>query len=257
VFKKAVAQRPGDWQTYRAAATYFAGVQQFDEAEKYSRKVIEIAPENSSGYMALGALLLKLGHQKEAEQMLLKAVDLNPTATGYANIAVVYMDQHRYADAVTVMEKAAALAEKTQPGEFRIWGNLGDAYWLAKAPPEKARAAWTRAADITRAQAQATTPADPELLSYLAKFETKAGEPAPALEHVQEAVKEGAAVATVHYQAALAYALLGRVDSSLEEIAAALRLKYPVDEIQRAPELENVRGDRRYKSLFESPAVSH
>ena len=250
LYAKAIAQRPGDWRTYRAAATYYTGVQQLAKAERYSRKVLDLAPDNSEGYMNLGALLLKLGQQKEGERMLLKAQNLNPTASGYANLAYLYMGQHRFPEAVVVMEKSAAIAEHQQSGEFRIWGNLGDAYWLAHADSEKARQAWSRAASIVRDRLGAAPAQDTELLSYLAKFEAKAGESGPASRHLDTALAQGKSNANTQYQAALAYAVLGRADDSLHALATAIELKYPVDEIQQAPELATVRADRRYSLLF-------
>jgi tetratricopeptide (TPR) repeat protein len=253
LYRKAIAQRPGDWRTYRAAATYYSSVQQFAEAERYSRKVLDLAPDNSEGYMNLGALLLKLGRRKEAERMLLKAQDLNATASGYANLAYLYMAQHRFAEAVVVMEKSAAIAEQQQSGEFRIWGNLGDAYWLARAAPEKARQAWSRAATIVRDLLGAAPTQDSELLSYLAKFEAKAGDSDLASRHLDTALAHGEGNANTQYQAALAYAVLGRSDDSLHALAAAIQLKYPVDEIQQAPELEILWRDPRYLRLFPQP----
>ena len=255
LFAKAIAQRPGDWRTYRAAATYYTGVQQLAEAERYSRKVLDLAPDNSEGYMNLGALLLKLGQRKEAERMLLKAQDLNPTASGYSNLGYLYLAQHRFPEAVAVMEKSTAIAEQQQSGEFRIWGNLGDAYWLAHANPEKARQAWSRAATIVRDRLGAAPVQDPELLSYLAKFEAKAGDLGPASRHLDTALAQGKSSANTQYEAALAYAVLGRADDSLRALAAAIQLKYPIDEIQQAPELGTLRGDRRYSLLFPSPSA--
>ena len=62
------------------------------------------------------------------------------------------MFEKRYADAVPIMEQAAPRAPSELPNSFRLWGNLGDAYWLAKQDPQRAREAWLRAAGMVEQQ---------------------------------------------------------------------------------------------------------
>jgi serine/threonine-protein kinase len=252
VYAKAIKQRPGDWLTYRSAASYFARTQRLEEAEKYFRKVIELTPDNHEGYRNLGGVLLRVGRQKEAEQALIRAQNLNPTATALANLGFLYMQQRRYDEAVQAMEQASDLAVVQAPAEFLIWGNLGDAYWLAQTNPEKAKQAWRRAAAIARGQILGTA-TDAERLSYLAKFEAKAGDLGPALQHIEEALKYGAQNGTVRFQAAIVYTLLDQKQRAFTELAAAVKRNYPIDEIQQAPELATLRGDPGYSQALVQP----
>src|SRR5262249_32261016 len=109
--------------------------------------------------------------------------------------------------------------------------------------------AWLRAAEIARNQINASP--DGELLGYLAKYEVKGGEPIPALDHIEAALRNSPENATVHFQAAIVYTLLDRKDRAWEELAAAVERKYPIPDIQLAPELESLRGDERYLRLFD------
>ncbi len=250
VYAKAIAQRPGDWLTYRYAASHYASTQRFDDAERSFRRVIDLTPDNHEGYRNLGAVLLKLGgRQREAEEMLLRAQSLNPTARALANLGYLYMQQRRYTEAVAVMEQAVALAPQQVPNDYIIWGNLGDAYWLARSSMDKAKESWRKAAEIVRRQITGTA-GDGDALSYLAKFEAKAGESDGALRHVEAALAHSPQSATVRYQAGLVYALLGRHDRAVDELASAITLKYSTEEIQQAPELDSLRGDPRYVQLF-------
>lgn len=59
-------------------------IKQLDNAEKAFRKVIEVAPENSSGYRELAQLYLRAGRgYPEARALAEKAVALEPTALNY------------------------------------------------------------------------------------------------------------------------------------------------------------------------------
>jgi serine/threonine-protein kinase len=252
VYATAIKQRPGDWLTYRSAASYFARTQRLAESEKHFRKVIELTPDNHEGYRNLGAVLLRLGRLKEAEQALLRAQSLNPTAAGLGNLGFLYMQQRRYNEAVKVMEQAAELAVVQAPAEFLIWGNLGDAYWLSQSNPEKAKQAWSRAAAIARGQLMGTA-ADAEPLGYLAKFEAKAGDSGPAVQHIEAALQHGSQNGMVRLQAAIVYALLDQKQRALAELAAAVKHNVSIDEIQQAPELATLRGDPGYSQVLVQP----
>jgi serine/threonine-protein kinase len=136
IYKKAIRARPGEWLSYMNLATFYAGRQRYADAEPFYRKAIELSPDNHLPYRNLGAMLIALGRNEEAESLLLKARSLNPTARAASNLGTLYMLGGRYQEAVPILEQAADLAPKEVPNEYRIWGNLGDAYWLSGAPED-------------------------------------------------------------------------------------------------------------------------
>ena len=249
VFKQAVAARPGDWISYSNLAAFYDSHQRYAEAESQFRKVLELTPDNPYGYRNIAAVLIRLGKAGEAEEMLRKALALRPLARTYSNLGALLMFQRRYADAVPVMEKSAEIATRETPREYRIWGNLGDAYWLAKLPPEKAQAAWRRAVEIAEPQLTGR-PGDAELLSLLAKYHAKLGDKANALQRTAAAQRLAPSSAMVQYQAGLTYALLEDRGRALAALAAAVRLKYSIQEIRLAPELEPLHGSREFQQLI-------
>jgi hypothetical protein len=54
----------------------------------------------------------------------------------------------------------------------------------------------------------------------------------------------------VRYQAALAYAVIGRRAEALAELAKAVELRYPVETIRQSPELDPLRGEAEYKRII-------
>jgi tetratricopeptide (TPR) repeat protein/tRNA A-37 threonylcarbamoyl transferase component Bud32 len=251
LYQRALALRPSDWMVAMYAASFYQTRQRTDESEKLYRKAISLSPDNYAPYRNLGGLLFRLGRYREAEQMMLKAQQLNPTSIGYSNLAALYMLQRRYTEAVPMAKLAAERAPRDSPNEYRIWGNLGDAYWLARMPQPQAVEAWTKAAALARAQL-ARTPADMRILATLAKFEAKIGQNADAIRDAGDAVRRDPANAAIRFQAALALALAGRHNEALDELAKALELKLPVSEIREAPELEPLRNLPRFKQLTSS-----
>ena len=149
------------------------------------------------------------------------------------------------------MEKAVEFARREAQNSFRIWGNLGDAHWLAKGDAQKGRSAWLEAAAIAEKQLTGT-PADAERLSLMANYLAKAGDKEGALRRIKSALDYGGDRAPVRYQAGLTYARLGQHEQAIEEIRLAIAYKYSKTEIQAAPELELLRMDPRFQQLFQS-----
>jgi tetratricopeptide (TPR) repeat protein/tRNA A-37 threonylcarbamoyl transferase component Bud32 len=240
VYKKAIHARPGDWRSYSNLATYYAGRQRYADAERLLRKVIDLTPDNHLGYRNLGGLYILLGRNDEAEGMLLKAWSLNPKAKTASNLGALYTFVGRYPDAVTILEKAVVLAEREAPNDYKIWGNLGDAYWLSGAPPDKASSAFRHAVEIAE-RLRAGKPEDADLSSVLAEYYAKLGARDQAVERIEAALSTDPKSASVHYQAGLVYAMLGEDDRARREVAEALARGIAPDQIQHAPELKPLR----------------
>jgi tetratricopeptide (TPR) repeat protein len=251
VYRRAIAERPGDWLSYQFAGSYFALRQKLDEAERNYRKAIELTPDNHAPYQNLGAILLRAGRVREAEQMMRRGLSLNATSAAYSNLSTLYMYQGRYGDAVSPAENAVRLAQSDAPVEYRVWGNLGDAYWLAGEPREKSLQAWTEARNRA-AELVSRTPKNALYLAHLAKFEAKLGSPADAARHIAAAVKLTPDDAAVRFQCGLALAVAGRLPEALAHIEAAVAKNFPVDEVRRSPELAPLRNQSRFQQLIQS-----
>ena len=252
-FLRAIAARPDDWQSYSQLAVFYSSQQRDADAEKFFRKVTELAPDGPTGYRNLGATLFRLGRNSEAEVMMRKSVALRPTVPAYSNLGALMMFLGRYSDAVRAMEEATKLAPDAAPNNYLVWGNLGDAYWLSKASPEKSRAAWTKAAQIGERQLTGK-PADSDLLSLLALYQAKLDNPVEAKARAAQALAFSPESAVVHYQASLAYTLIGDKERGFAELKAAIERGYSKSEIRAAPELATLRSDPKFESITKRDA---
>jgi eukaryotic-like serine/threonine-protein kinase len=249
--QRAVAARPGDWVSQNDLGVFYRSQQRYADAERAYRRVVTLSPDNHMGYRNLGVALVSLGRNREAEDALRKALDLRPVSGVYNNLGALLMFEKRYAEAVPIMEKAAELAITERATSFRLWGNLGDAYWLAKQEPQKARAAWLRAAETVEQQLTGTA-GDAERLSLLANYRAKAGKGDEATRRIESAITYAPGSATVRYQAALTYSILGEKDRALNELKLAIEHGYSRNEVRVAPELEPLRADPQYQTLVQN-----
>jgi serine/threonine-protein kinase len=247
VFKKAIRARPGEWRSYMNLASFFAGRQRYQKAEPLYKKAIELSPDNHLPYRNFGAMLISLGRYQEAESMLRKAMSLNPTSRAASNLGTLYMFEKRYTEAVPLLEQAVEAAPRDFPNDYRIWGNLGDAYWLARGPDDKRTGAYRKAIDIaTRVRASDPAGIDAALALYFAKL----GEKEHARQSIALAVKSAPENAAIRFEAGEAYAILGDDEPALQELKEALLRGYAVDEVKRAPELEKLRDTGKLETVL-------
>jgi eukaryotic-like serine/threonine-protein kinase len=248
-YLRAITARPDDWQSYSQLAVFYSSQQRDADAEKFFRKVTELAPDGPIGYRNLGATLFRLGRKTDAEVMIKKSLAIRPTVQALSNLGALMMFMGRYSEAVHAMEDTAKMAPAEAPNNYLVWGNLGDAYWLSKASPEKSRAAWTTAVQIAERQLSGTK-VDAELLGLLAKYQAKLGHPAESHARATQALAYAPESAMVHYQAGLAHALLGEKEQGFAELKAAIERGYSINEIQVAPELASLRSDPRFEGII-------
>lgn len=116
-FEKAIASEPAYAHAYAMAAGGYAFLgatgqmapgEAFSVVHKYSDKAIELDRSLAAGYVAKGsAYLLYDWKWKQAYEALLKAIELNPAATGaHQLLSLYYQSTGRKKEAVAVMEEA-------------------------------------------------------------------------------------------------------------------------------------------------------
>lgn len=88
-----------------------ANLGRFDRAKQSLRTAIEIGPQWSGGYVALAQLLLQTGGDlSEAEQLALKAVELEPSAPNYYLLSATLHQSGEVSKATRAIERAIELA---------------------------------------------------------------------------------------------------------------------------------------------------
>ena len=211
------------------------------------RAASQLAPDSPSPLSNLGGVLLAEGRYKEAEEILTRALAIRPNALGYSNLGIAQFYQARYKDAAQTFQKAAEL----RPGDDRLWRNLGDAHALA-GEPAKAADAYTKAVQQVQ-KLLALRPHDPQLLQNLALYYAKQGEKQKAQSTLAQAARFSTKDPEFIFNTGVIYELTGQRDRALSELHTALRSGYSLSEIQNAPELSQLRADKRYPEILGGP----
>jgi eukaryotic-like serine/threonine-protein kinase len=246
-YRRAIQYRTNFWLGYNDLAVFYNDRGRYEEAEAALRKAASLTPDNNLVYSNLGGVQMARGEWAEAERSFRKAIDLRPRGSVYSNLGTLYIYTERYADAVPVLEKAAALSGSDRHGDV-IWGNLGDAYRWTRGREKDAPAAYARAIELGTAQL-AVNPNDATLLSQIAVYHAKAGQSSAAGNLIHTALGLAPRDHSILYRSALILEIEGRRKQSLAALRASVSSGQSISVIEREPELASLRADPAYRGV--------
>jgi Tfp pilus assembly protein PilF len=140
--------------------------------------------------------------------------------------------------------------------DYSVWGNLASAYYYSSGESENAQATYRRAIRMAEEQRR-VNPRDPEVLAALADYYSVVGERDRALSMIEQALSMAPENADVLSSAGLVYEKLGDRETGIQWITKALESGYPLSEIERLPELQDLAADPRYKRAVSKFSDEH
>ena len=209
------------------------------------RKVVELAPDNASGHYNLGAVFFQMGRLDEAQQSYRRALDIVPSSSAYTGLGTVLFFQGKYSDSIGLFEKATLLG----PRDPRFWHNLGDAQRWIPGQKSKAAESFDRAIALLR-EYLGTDPENGPHWSLMAKCLAKRGRVAESLDAIRRALEIAPAHVASLARAITVYELAGDREKALRYLASALESGYGRIEIERDPELDDLRREPRARAIL-------
>lgn len=245
--RRATEIRPESWLGYNQLGNFYARHGRYELAEKQFALVAALIPDSVLGHENVGAMNLYLGRYAPAEQALRRALAIRPSANAYSNLSTCALFQGQPRQAVALLEKATTL----DPNDHRLWRNLGDAHRALAQWPEKARDAYRRAIELAEKQF-AVNPNSADLATSLALYWAKLSDNRQAMEYLAKA-PDAQMNATYLYRVAVVHELLHHRQRALTVLASAVQKGYSVEQIQRDPELAELRKDPRFRLTGPAP----
>jgi tetratricopeptide (TPR) repeat protein len=257
-YKQAIDLRPHAWWSLKQLGLFYLNHGRFPEAEQYFIKVIQLTPSSAKAYNNLGAAYLKMGRYDDAIEQLEKSISIEPIAYACGNLGYLYFMDGRFGEAAAQYEKATELIAT----DFRIWGNLADAYRWTPPLAAKAPAAYRRAIDLVQKEI-AINPVEAQLHSRLATYwaalglidsslADRAAERRTAAAEIEKAIRLAPADGTVQFHATIVYEQARHRDRALRALKTSLQASSEYrEEIRRTPALEKLRTDPRFHRLFD------
>lgn len=244
-YRKAAQLDPNDWSVHRYFGTFFYRNAKYDLALAEWERARELSADNILVLRNLAAAYQKMDRDDDAAAVLQRALEVQPSAGIYNNLATLRFFQGRYEDSAAAFEKAVEF----NPTLHLYWGNLGDAHRWIPGNDLKAKTSYERAIQLAGEKLSAS-PNDAELLSYVALYAAKSGDKKLALEHLDRIERVAQRNPATYYKSAVVYEIAGNRPNALRDLETALRLGYPLKEVQTEPELVSLRSDRAYHQMI-------
>lgn len=218
------------------------------KAEQAFRKSIQMDPESPSSYAYLNAALLRQNRNDEALQVLQQGLQVRPHWELYTNLGTSLFAKGDYLGAVQAFENAVS-EKKGSPGIYLLWANLADAQRWIPAQVQASKQSYLRAITLLRPMLE-RTPNDITMSSRMALYQAYVEEKQQALTRVRQVLSLAPKVADIQFRAALTLELTGNRNEALDALLQASKLGYPLNLIESAPDLLNLRRDARYQQFL-------
>ena len=243
-YKQAIATRPDFWLPYNQAGTFYLREGQYEQAERMFATVAALIPDATLGHENQGALELLLGRYDAAEIALRRAIAIQPSSAAYSNLGFCFFLRRQYAAAVPRFEKATEL----QPGDDKLWRNLGDAYHRVPEQASKSAAAYGTAIKLAQGRL-ALNPRSADALTALALYYAKTGDRANALANARRS-NQVPLSSDMYLRLAETYEILGDRDQALKSVTTGIAKGLGPKQIEQDPDLEPLTRDPRYRQLL-------
>jgi len=245
-FRRALELRPGDAGIHRELGLHQYATGDVDGAIASFLTATTLLPDDATLWSSLGGLYLANGDSGRAADAFNRSLAMEPSYGALSNLGTLRYGQGRYGEAAALYRQAARL----DPGDFRIWGNIGDALAAAGAAPAEGRSAYARAARLAE-EYLAIKPGDAQASALLGWYRANLGQATQARAQLAAAERldtEHAEVALINAQT---LALLGEPGPARERMARARQAGIPDARIDAAPALQGLATAGR------SPAANH
>ena len=242
-YERAVALDPYYWLNFNVLGVACFQTGDNTRAVNAFRRVIELEPAKVDGYENLASVDLRLGNWDESIRYYEQALKIRPDFGIYSNLGTAYFYLKRYAEAVGMFEKAAAM----NPHDETVEGNLADAYrWSGRR--EQARATYHKAIAMAYRQLQVNS-ADAATTGHLALYYAKVGNVQQGLVLIHRARALDHSNVRLIYDEAAIQSLAGNAEAALSCLRQAFEKGYPPTEAKADPELNGIQGRPDFEQL--------
>lgn len=218
---RAIELQPDDSQSYIAMGAFLFKMGRSEEALPYYRRITDLMPDNSTALNDLGSALYLTGDVAGATEAWQESLALDPSAIAYSNVGSGLFFLGRFDEAVEVYHKAVEQA----PENFEFWGNLADAYRFSESLSELAGPMYVNAIKLGNERLQ-VNPSDADTLSMVGHYYANVGERELALQYMARAEALAPQSMYIYYSSATTFAALGDMDKALVALEKSIALGY-------------------------------
>jgi tetratricopeptide (TPR) repeat protein len=243
-YYQAITQRRSYWGAYNTLGVYYYNNGRPKEALEMFQRVVDLAPDSFRGLNNVGGALYALGRNEEAKARFTKSRSIRPNFTASSNLGTIYYFEGDYQRAADYFAEAIAI----ERGRFDVWGNYAHTLDLL-GKKQQAQDAHREARRLVLDELN-VNPNDASLYVELAAYQAALGDLDEAQRTLSNALKRAPDDATTQFRIAVFYEYkLHAREEALKWLTKAVEGGYLWHEIDRAPELRDLRTDPRFPGL--------
>ena len=244
-YQRAIEIQPGYWRAHLKMGNFLYYAGRVRESIDYFKQVVNLAPDNASGYLNLGSSYFMVADFSSAAKAWERSIELDPIPVAYTNVGSSYFFLGEFDKAAEMYRKASELA----PDDFEIWGSIGDAYRYAQGHDELEARAYEKAIELGE-RLLAINSSDPLIIAPLAQYYAHTGNSDRAEELIDEAVALAPDNYYVHYFSAVTNVSLGNYDAAVAAIEKAVEFGYPANLLKPDAGLAPIIGHSRVGAVI-------
>ncbi len=236
-FEQARRLRPGDGVIYRELGYHQYLNGDTAAAIESFRTAATLLPDDAGVWSSLGGLYLAGGDTANAAEAFERSLRIEPSYGALSNFGTLRYGQGAYAEAADLFRHAAEL----DPGDYRIWGNVGDALSANPVTAAEAQAPYRRAAQMAEAYV-AINRTDAQALALLAWYRANLDETGSARERLAQAEALATERGEVAFLGAQTLAVIGDDAGARERLLRARQAGIPQQRLRASPHLRRLIG---------------
>jgi tetratricopeptide (TPR) repeat protein len=236
-YRRALALQPSYWAVYNQFGFFYFRSGRYADAIPMFRQAIRRRPDSVRVYNNLGAALFKIDRFADARQAYQSSIRISPSDGAYTNLGNLEYYVGNYRAAAAAFEEATKLT----PGKYLNWANLADAYRWTPELASRAPGAYEKAAHLAEGELS-LNPDNATAHATLAICYAKVGRMDPARHHIQRALEIEPANPDHLLYAAIVAEVAGKSDEAIGLIRKAVKAGLGAAQIEREPELKNLRS---------------
>ena len=247
LLEKSIGMQPGNWSPYNDLGFLLYQQGQYAEAAEQYATVLALDNTNLRGYQNLAAAQMMAGDFAAAAPTYQRAIEIEPQASTFSNLAMMHYYLGRTSEAVAAIERSIALA----PNDHLAWSNLGDILW-ADGQRQEATEAFSKALDLANV-ALGVNPNDVSVMMDVSWIHAMLDEHGVAISKIDEVAKLLPDDPFAFYIKGLILERAGKPGAAIEALSSAVQKGYPLNLLSADPHLVSLRDDPRFVAIIDRP----
>jgi TolB-like protein/Tfp pilus assembly protein PilF len=232
------------WASFNAMGAFLFDNGRYLEAAEFFQMFVSRADDDAQAMNNLGGAYYLAGDFSRAAKAWNESLAIKPTRSAYSNTGTMYFYLGEFQKAADRYARAVNLA----PLDYRLWGNLADAYYYTDNLKQVADVAYKRAIEFGEKRLEVNA-SDMDTTSDVAYYYSRVGKIQKSRDMNASARSAAPDNMYVQYNGALIHTHLGETAEALAALKRAVALGYQKELLLIDPGFSGLVAEEGFKNL--------